>query len=101
MDPTGNRPGQIVVVGIFDQLAKTIGEDAGDFRNIGKRSDKNIDAGAQSRTGRRFDFSGDAKPDILWQHTVTGWRAIWFMDGPTHTDGVFLGTVPIEWKIVR
>jgi hypothetical protein len=47
----------------------------------------------------RGDFNGDAKADILWQHT-SGARAIWLMNGTTYGSSVNLGTVAISWSIV-
>lgn len=46
-----------------------------------------------------IDFDGDAKSDILWQHT-DGTVAIWFMDGLTISpaSGGF-AVVPSDWQI--
>lgn len=38
----------------------------------------------------RKDFSGDGKPDLVWQNTATGQTEIWKMSGTTH-----LGTVAL------
>jgi hypothetical protein len=45
------------------------------------------------------DFNGDSKPDILWQNSSTGQRAIWLMNGITRTSIVSLGTVATSWNI--
>jgi subtilisin-like proprotein convertase family protein len=36
------------------------------------------------------DFNGDARPDILWRHQVSGENVAWFMNGTTLTGGTFL-----------
>jgi len=46
----------------------------------------------------KSDFNGDGKADILWQHT-SGARAIWLMNGTTHSSSVNLGTVATSWNI--
>ena len=48
---------------------------------------------------RLADFDGDAKADILWQHT-DGTLAIWFMNGTSvlPTSGGF-AVVPSDWQI--
>jgi hypothetical protein len=48
------------------------------------------------------DFSGDGKPDIIWENT-SGQVYAWFMNGTTYTGtGAFLSTAPIGsvWKVV-
>ena len=45
------------------------------------------------------DFNGDGKPDILWQNTTTGRRAIWIMNGASLVSGIYLPTVPTEWSM--
>jgi subtilisin-like proprotein convertase family protein len=47
------------------------------------------------------DFNGDAKPDILWQHDVSGQNVVWFMNGHTLTSGTFLNppSVNTGWKM--
>jgi glucose/arabinose dehydrogenase len=47
----------------------------------------------------KSDFNGDGEADILWQHT-SGTRAIWLMNGTTHTSSANLGAVPTSWNIV-
>jgi subtilisin-like proprotein convertase family protein len=49
------------------------------------------------------DFNGDARPDILWRHDVSGENVVWFMNGHTLTSGTF--TTPpslpdTNWKMV-
>jgi subtilisin-like proprotein convertase family protein len=48
------------------------------------------------------DFNGDAKPDVLWRHDVSGQMVVWFMNGHTLVGGGF--TIPsaaaTDWKIV-
>jgi hypothetical protein len=29
------------------------------------------------------DFTGNSKPDLVWENTDTGQRSIWHMDGPS------------------
>ena len=45
------------------------------------------------------DFNRDGKPDILWQNTATGERAIWLMNGTSYSSGVSLGIVPTQWEM--
>jgi len=45
------------------------------------------------------DFNGDGKPDLIWQNTVSGQRAIWLMNGTTYVSSVSLGTVATDWDI--
>jgi alpha-L-fucosidase 2 len=45
------------------------------------------------------DFNGDGKPDLIWQNTVSGQRAIWPMNGTTYVSSVSLGTVTTDWDI--
>jgi hypothetical protein len=49
------------------------------------------------------DFNGDAKPDILWRHEVSGENVAWFMNGTVLTSGTFLVPPSLpdtNWKIV-
>jgi hypothetical protein len=46
------------------------------------------------------DFNGDGKSDIFWTNTITGDRDVWFMNGTTLTNSVYINTVPTNWKIV-
>jgi subtilisin-like proprotein convertase family protein len=49
------------------------------------------------------DFNGDAKPDILWRHDVSGQNVAWFMNGVTLTGGTFLNPPELadtDWKMV-
>jgi hypothetical protein len=47
------------------------------------------------------DINGDDKPDLLWQHVVSGDVAVWLMDGTTMVAGIALGRVPdTNWHIV-
>jgi predicted alpha-1,2-mannosidase len=46
------------------------------------------------------DFNGDGKPDLIWQNTASGQRAIWLMNGTTYLSSVSLGTVATDWDIV-
>ncbi len=48
----------------------------------------------------RTDFSGDFRPDIIWQNNTTGQRSVWLMNGTTHTGSVNLPTVSTDWNIV-
>jgi subtilisin-like proprotein convertase family protein len=49
------------------------------------------------------DFNGDAKPDILWRHDVSGENVAWFMNGRTLVSGTFLDPPSFpdtNWKMV-
>jgi subtilisin-like proprotein convertase family protein len=48
------------------------------------------------------DLNGDAKPDILWRHDVSGENVAWFMNGHTLVRGTFLNAplLPVSWKMV-
>ena len=47
-----------------------------------------------------FDGPTDENVDILWQNSVTGDIAIWFMDGPELVSAALLQEVPdLNWKI--
>jgi glucose/arabinose dehydrogenase len=48
----------------------------------------------------KSDFNADREADILWQNSSTGQRAIWLMNGTTHTSTVNLGFVATSWSIV-
>jgi subtilisin-like proprotein convertase family protein len=48
------------------------------------------------------DFNGDAKPDILWRHDLSGQNVVWFMNGNTLISGTFTNP-PLQhpdWKHV-
>jgi glucose/arabinose dehydrogenase/PKD repeat protein len=47
------------------------------------------------------DFSGDGRPDVLWQDPATRAVAVWFMDGLRRTGSSLLtGPVPTGWNVV-
>ena len=48
------------------------------------------------------DFSGDGKPDLIWQHETQGLVAIWIMDGLRLIDGRLLSAsaADLTWRIV-
>ena len=47
------------------------------------------------------DINGDDRPDLLWQHRVTGEVGVWLMNGTTLMSGLSLGVVPdTNWEIV-
>jgi hypothetical protein len=49
------------------------------------------------------DFNGDARPDILWRHDVSGENVAWFMNGRTLVSGTFLNPPSFpdtNWKMV-
>jgi len=48
----------------------------------------------------KSDFNGDGQADILWQNTVSGSRAIWFMNGTALGTGVYLPFAAPYWSIV-
>src|SRR6185503_4391800 len=35
------------------------------------------------------DFNSDARPDILWYHSVSGQVVVWYMDGASLLSGTF------------
>ena len=48
------------------------------------------------------DFNGDQKTDIVWQHRVDGWIAVWLMDGVTLLDSLLLApnrVTDTNWQI--
>ena len=48
------------------------------------------------------DFNADGRPDILFQHSVTGMLFVWFMNGSTmYSTGMFTPTGPVDpaWKV--
>ena len=45
------------------------------------------------------DFNGNGKPDILWQNSMTGERAVWLMNGTVRASIVNLPYVPPQWHI--
>ena len=48
------------------------------------------------------DFSGDGKPDLIWQHETQGLVAIWIMNGLHLIDGRLLSSsaTDLTWQIV-
>jgi subtilisin-like proprotein convertase family protein len=49
------------------------------------------------------DLNGDARPDILWRHDVSGENVAWFMNGRTLVSGTFLNPPSLpdtNWKMV-
>lgn len=49
------------------------------------------------------DFSGDSKPDLLWQHQITGGLVTWIMDGTTRLSARWLtpsASTDLNWKVV-
>jgi len=48
------------------------------------------------------DFNGDGQTDILWQYTVSGDIAIWFMNGATIASVSYVGVVSdLGWQIMN
>jgi hypothetical protein len=45
------------------------------------------------------DFNNDGFADLVWEDTITGQRAIWFLKNGVFSGGINLPTVPIEWNI--
>jgi hypothetical protein len=45
------------------------------------------------------DMTGDAKDDILLEHTTDGRRVLWGMNGGQVGMAVLLGTMGLEWQI--
>jgi hypothetical protein len=48
------------------------------------------------------DFNGDGKADIVWQNDDNGWLSVWYMNGTTMTEGVWLNPADVgdtNWKI--
>ena len=49
------------------------------------------------------DFNGDGRTDILWRHATSGQNVVWFLNGTSLMQGVFLNpsTLPdVNWKMV-
>jgi hypothetical protein len=49
------------------------------------------------------DFNGDAQPDILWRHDVSGQNVVWLMNGHTLVSGTFTNPPAFpdtSWKMV-
>jgi FG-GAP-like repeat len=46
------------------------------------------------------DFNGDAQADLVWQNSVTGQRAIWFLNKGNFVSSIFLPSVSTDWQIV-
>ena len=46
------------------------------------------------------DFSGDGRPDLVWQHETSGQPVLWIMNGATQVSAVMLSSPGAgEWKI--
>jgi hypothetical protein len=45
------------------------------------------------------DFNSDGNPDLLWENTTTGDRAIWLMNGTTMTSAPYFAYVDPVWRI--
>lgn len=51
----------------------------------------------------RDDFNGDSKPDLVWQHQITGQIGVWFLNGTTQSSWSYFTPGAIadaSWKIV-
>jgi hypothetical protein len=49
------------------------------------------------------DYSGDARPDLLWRHRGAGQMAVWYMNGTVMTGGTFTDPPALSdtaWKII-
>jgi hypothetical protein len=49
------------------------------------------------------DFNGDFKPDLIWQHEMSGQVSAWLMDGTTRWEGRLLSPSVVadtDWRIV-
>ncbi len=75
--------------------------DAGEYSVIASNVHASVTSNIAvlSITRSRSDFNGDGKPDILWQHAVTGQRYLWFMNGATTIGDADLGVVAPDWHI--
>jgi hypothetical protein len=59
-----------------------------------------IDRTPPAAPGRRSDFTGDMKSDILWHHATHGEVWLWPMDGGVHTAETYVSTVgDVDWQI--
>jgi subtilisin-like proprotein convertase family protein len=69
---------------------------SGTFTNPAALADVNWQMAA---TG---DFNGDARPDILWRHDISGQNVVWLMNGNTLVSGTFLNPPSLQanWKVV-
>ena len=69
----------------------------------GKSPSASVTVFVSSHTSNILDFNGDGKKDILWQNTVTGELAVWFMNGINMTNVAMLNpSKPVEsnWNLV-
>ena len=49
------------------------------------------------------DFNGDGKPDLVWQHQITGWIGAWLMNGSAMTSSTLFTPSTVadtNWRIV-
>jgi hypothetical protein len=47
------------------------------------------------------DINRDGKPDLIWRNRVTGYNAVWFLDGITYVSEALLDPVTnLAWQIV-
>ncbi|MBU0516054.1 MAG: FG-GAP repeat protein, partial [Proteobacteria bacterium] len=49
-------------------------------------------------SGRRRDFSGDGKSDLLWRHHTSGLTALWLLDDGAYSGYAQLGAVGGGWQ---
>jgi hypothetical protein len=47
----------------------------------------------------KADFNADGQGDFVWQNTQTGERVIWFLKNGQYQSGIYLPTIPAEWRI--
>ena len=45
------------------------------------------------------DFDGDGEADLVWENTVTGQRAIWFLQNGVYSSALSLPTISTQWRI--
>jgi predicted outer membrane repeat protein len=75
-----------------------------DQRGFNRKAGSAVDIGAfefgsTMSTPPLRDWNGDGNADLVWQNTVSGSRAIWFMNGATFVSVASLGIISTDWQI--
>jgi hypothetical protein len=70
----------------------------GGFPNVQVSNSGGVTVSVKPVTAK--DFNGDAQADLVWQNSVTGQRAVWFLNKGNFVSSIFLPTVSRDWQIV-